>query len=112
MKDDSVEPGLAQLREQRARLAVMKPDERADFDIDATHALLLSLVLLAGWGDEVPGATLNRFCASGVDAVGQTAGRIRGGDLGSSAAQSVVLMLIVITLTVMQFRYIEGKVQY
>jgi sn-glycerol 3-phosphate transport system permease protein len=33
-------------------------------------------------------------------------------DLGSSAAQSVVLMAIVITLTVVQFRYIERKVQY
>jgi sn-glycerol 3-phosphate transport system permease protein len=33
-------------------------------------------------------------------------------DLGSSAAQSVILMLIVILLTVVQFRYIERKVQY
>ena len=33
-------------------------------------------------------------------------------DLGSSAAQSVILMLIVIGLTVIQFRYIERKVQY
>ena len=33
-------------------------------------------------------------------------------DLGGSAAQSVVLMLIVIVLTVVQFRYVEKKVQY
>jgi sn-glycerol 3-phosphate transport system permease protein len=33
-------------------------------------------------------------------------------DLGGSAAQSVVLMLIVITLTVIQFRFIESKVNY
>ncbi len=33
-------------------------------------------------------------------------------DLGGSAAQSVVLMSIVIMLTVVQFRYIEKKVQY
>ncbi|MBU0465075.1 MAG: sn-glycerol-3-phosphate ABC transporter permease UgpA [Proteobacteria bacterium] len=33
-------------------------------------------------------------------------------DLGSSAAQSVVLMIIVISLTVVQFRYIERKVYY
>jgi sn-glycerol 3-phosphate transport system permease protein len=33
-------------------------------------------------------------------------------DLGGSAAQSVVLMAIVIALTVVQFRYIERKVQY
>ena len=35
-----------------------------------------------------------------------------GLDLGGSAAQSVILMLIVITLTVIQFRYIERKVEY
>jgi sn-glycerol 3-phosphate transport system permease protein len=33
-------------------------------------------------------------------------------DLGSSAAQSVILMAIVILLTVIQFRWIERKVQY
>ena len=33
-------------------------------------------------------------------------------DLGGSAAQSVVLMVIVIALTVVQFRYVEKKVQY
>ncbi len=37
---------------------------------------------------------------------------IKNGDLGGSAAQSVVLMAIVIALTVIQFRYIEKKVQY
>ena len=36
----------------------------------------------------------------------------KGLDLGGSAAQSVVLIVIVITLTVVQFRYIERKVQY
>jgi len=36
----------------------------------------------------------------------------KGLDLGGSAAQSVILMTIVITLTVVQFRYIERKVQY
>jgi sn-glycerol 3-phosphate transport system permease protein len=35
-----------------------------------------------------------------------------GGDLGGSAAQSVVLMVIVIALTAIQFRYLERKVQY
>ena len=33
-------------------------------------------------------------------------------DLGGSAAQSAILMFIVITLTVVQFRYVERKVQY
>ncbi len=35
-----------------------------------------------------------------------------GLNLGPSAAQSVVLMLIVVVLTVVQFRWIERKVQY
>ncbi|MBD7961696.1 MULTISPECIES: sn-glycerol-3-phosphate ABC transporter permease UgpA [Comamonas] len=33
-------------------------------------------------------------------------------DLGGSAAQSVILMMIVVVLTVIQFRYVEKKVQY
>ncbi len=33
-------------------------------------------------------------------------------NLGSSSAQSVVLMIIVVTLTVVQFRFIERKVEY
>jgi len=37
---------------------------------------------------------------------------IKAMDLGSSAAQSVVLMVIVIALTVVQFRYVEKKVNY
>ena len=35
-----------------------------------------------------------------------------GLDLGGSAAQSVILMIIVILLTFVQFRYIERRVQY
>ncbi|MFL6570214.1 MAG: sn-glycerol-3-phosphate ABC transporter permease UgpA [Burkholderiales bacterium] len=37
---------------------------------------------------------------------------VKGADLGGSSAQSVILMLIVIALTVVQFRYVERKVQY
>jgi len=33
-------------------------------------------------------------------------------DMGGSAAQSVILMLIVVALTVVQFRFVEKKVQY
>ncbi len=35
-----------------------------------------------------------------------------GLDLGGSAAQSVILMIIVIVITVIQFRFIEKKVEY
>jgi sn-glycerol 3-phosphate transport system permease protein len=37
---------------------------------------------------------------------------VKAGDLGGSSAQSVILMLIVVALTVVQFRFIERKVQY
>jgi sn-glycerol 3-phosphate transport system permease protein len=37
---------------------------------------------------------------------------VKAADLGGSSAQSVVLMLIVVALTVAQFRFIERKVQY
>lgn len=36
----------------------------------------------------------------------------KGLDIGSSAAQSVILMFIVVMLTVVQFRYIDRKVNY
>lgn len=36
----------------------------------------------------------------------------KGLDIGSSAAQSVILMMIVVFLTVAQFRYIDRKVNY
>ncbi len=37
---------------------------------------------------------------------------VKSGDIGGSAAQSVILMAIVITLSVIQFRFVEKKVQY
>jgi sn-glycerol 3-phosphate transport system permease protein len=37
---------------------------------------------------------------------------VKSSDFGGSAAQSVILMTIVIALTVIQFRYVEKKVQY
>jgi len=37
---------------------------------------------------------------------------VKSADLGGSSAQSVILMLIVIALTVAQFRFVERKVQY
>ncbi|PLC49027.1 sn-glycerol-3-phosphate ABC transporter permease UgpA [Pollutimonas subterranea] len=36
----------------------------------------------------------------------------KGLDIGSSAAQSVILMMIVVLLTVVQFRYVDRKVNY
>ena len=37
---------------------------------------------------------------------------VKAADLGGSAAQSVILMIIVISLTVIQFKFVEKKVQY
>jgi len=37
---------------------------------------------------------------------------VKSADIGGSSAQSVILMMIVIALTVIQFRFIERKVQY
>lgn len=51
--------------------------------------LARTATLLAGWGERAPGATLNRFCASGVDAVGQTAARVRSGDVSLAVAGGV-----------------------
>ncbi|GAA3951497.1 acetyl-CoA C-acyltransferase [Gordonia caeni] len=36
--------------------------------------------LLAGWGERVPGLMVNRFCASGIDAVAVAAARVKAGD--------------------------------
>ena len=36
----------------------------------------------------------------------------RGLDLGSAGAQSIVMMLIVLVITVFQFRFIEGRIHY
>ncbi|GAC56582.1 putative 3-ketoacyl-CoA thiolase [Gordonia hirsuta DSM 44140 = NBRC 16056] len=36
--------------------------------------------LLAGWGSSVPGMMVNRFCASGIDAVSAAAAKVRAGD--------------------------------
>lgn len=45
--------------------------------------------LLAGWGTGVSGAMVNRFCASGIDAVTATAARLRSGDLAVAVAGGV-----------------------
>ena len=51
--------------------------------------LARTATLLAGWGHGVPGGTVNRFCASGIDAVSQVSARIRSGELGVAVAGGV-----------------------
>lgn len=48
--------------------------------------------LLAGLPESVPGATVNRLCASGMDAVGMVARAIRAGDYGLAIAGGVESM--------------------
>ena len=54
-------------------LGVVAPVGDQGGDLGKTSALA------AGWPDEVPGVQLNRFCASGLEAVNQAAARVRGG---------------------------------
>jgi 3-oxoadipyl-CoA thiolase len=49
-------------------------------------------LLLAGLPDSVPGVTLNRLCASGLDAVGQSARAIRSGEIDFALAGGVESM--------------------
>src|SRR5260370_10314375 len=49
-------------------------------------------LLLAGLPETVPGATLNRLCASGLDAVGAAARAIRAGEIDFAIAGGVESM--------------------
>src|ERR1700694_5383214 len=49
-------------------------------------------LLLAGLPDSIPGVTLNRLCASGLDAVGAAARAIRTGDIDMAIAGGVESM--------------------
>ncbi|KMO33320.1 beta-ketoadipyl CoA thiolase [Methylobacterium tarhaniae] len=49
-------------------------------------------LLLAGYPERVPGLTLNRLCASGLDAVGAAARAIRAGDIDLAVAGGVESM--------------------
>src|SRR6202162_1723738 len=49
-------------------------------------------LLLAGLPDRIPGVTVNRLCASGLDAVGAAARAIRAGDIDLAIAGGVESM--------------------
>jgi acetyl-CoA acyltransferase len=52
-------------------------------------------LLLAGLPDSVPGLTINRFCASGVQAVAQAADRIRLGEADVMLAAGTETMTMI-----------------
>ena len=66
-------PGLDTNRVDDVILGVVSPVGEQGGDIAKTAALA------AGYADTVAGVQLNRFCASGLEAVNQAAARIRGG---------------------------------
>jgi len=66
-------PGLDPHRVDDVVLGVVSPVGEQGGDIAKTAALA------AGYPDTVAGVQLNRFCASGLEAVNQAAARIRGG---------------------------------
>jgi 3-oxoadipyl-CoA thiolase len=49
-------------------------------------------LLLAGFADSIPGVTVNRLCASGLDAVGHAARAIRAGEIEFAIAGGVESM--------------------
>ena len=49
-------------------------------------------LLLAGLPDTIPGVTVNRLCASGLNAVGAAAQAIRAGEIEFAIAGGVELM--------------------
>src|SRR5688500_13735109 len=66
-------PGLDTHRIDDVILGVVTPIGEQGGDIAKTAALA------AGYPETVAGVQLNRFCASGLEAVNQAAGRVRGG---------------------------------
>lgn len=66
-------PGLDPARVDDVVLGVVSPIGDQGGDIAKTAALA------AGYPDTVAGVQLNRFCASGLEAVNQAAARVRGG---------------------------------
>lgn len=57
--------------------------------------LARSAVLLAGMPETIPGATVSRFCASGLDAVNAAAGRVMAGQADLMVAGGVEMMSLI-----------------
>jgi acetyl-CoA C-acetyltransferase len=83
---------LAGLRERAPALPELAEDVilgcATQVDGQGTN-LARTAVLLEGFGDHVPGVTINRFCASGIDAVNLGAAKILAGQAGLVIAGGV-----------------------
>src|SRR5580704_3598931 len=71
-------------------LAKVRTDDLAAVPIKA-HVARMAL-LLAGLPDSIPGVTINRLCASGLNAVGDAARAIRAGEMEFAIAGGVESM--------------------
>ncbi|MEL7546077.1 MAG: acetyl-CoA C-acetyltransferase [Pseudomonadota bacterium] len=60
--------------------------------MDQAGDIARSAALLADYGDEVPGVQINRFCASGLEAVSLAASRVKADDAQLIAAGGVEMM--------------------
>lgn len=76
-----------------ARLGGALPDDLvlgcATQSGDQGQNLARAATLLAGWDPRVPGLTINRFCASGLEAIALGASRVRAGDASLVVAGGV-----------------------
>lgn len=60
--------------------------------MDQAADIARSAALVAGYGDNVPGVQINRLCASGLEAVGLAASRVKAGDADLIVAGGVEMM--------------------
>ncbi|MBV2358523.1 3-oxoadipyl-CoA thiolase [Thalassococcus sp. CAU 1522] len=94
--DDLAALPIAALRDRNAALDAAAIDEVilgcANQAGEDNRNVARMAALLAGLPDSVPGTTVNRLCASGLDAVGLAARAIRAGDLDLVIAGGVESM--------------------
>src|SRR5437763_673517 len=94
--DDLAAVPLKALKERNARLDLTEIDEVvfgcANQAGEDNRNVARMAVLLAGFPDSVPAQTVNRLCASGLDAVGSVARGIRAGEIELGIAGGVESM--------------------
>jgi acetyl-CoA acyltransferase len=94
--DDLAATPIAALKERNARVDWASVDDVILGDAnqagESNRNVARMAALLAGLPVEVPGTTINRLCASGMDAVGMAARGIRAGDYDLAIAGGVESM--------------------
>ncbi len=94
--DDLASVPLKALRERNAKVDWAALDEVyfgcANQAGEDNRNVARMALLLAGFPDHIPGVTINRLCASGLDAVGSAARAIRAGEIELAVAGGVESM--------------------